>query len=249
MRPFIPAPVEEGTVRGVDASGPSPASQATRGARIHEKSVAPSSAPTRWFDPLHRLLFGKFELKASKMTKLTTSLLRLGCGVSGGVSSGCWAKAASQGVVARRGRVAVCIYAAGRGSGADLICNAQRRVSTRPSHAPASSRHLECTCSLIPIIPKPSRRGPTRRPPPSPAVSLLRIFGRIQKSLRSRWGLGPCNQSIASGFGAAEIKSGFLRFLTVYCRPAAPFRALARVETALARRSDEPGFARRFGSV
>jgi hypothetical protein len=45
----------------------------------------------------------------------------------------------------------------------DLICNAQQRVSTRPSHAPASSRHVECTCSLIPIIPKPSRRGPTRR--------------------------------------------------------------------------------------
>jgi hypothetical protein len=30
-----------------------------------------------------------------------------------------------------------------------LLCNAQRRVSTRPSHAPASSRHVECTCSLI----------------------------------------------------------------------------------------------------
>jgi hypothetical protein len=45
----------------------------------------------------------------------------------------------------------------------DLIRNAQRHVSTRPSHAPASSRHVECTCSLIPIIPKPSRRGPTRR--------------------------------------------------------------------------------------
>jgi hypothetical protein len=28
-------------------------------------------------------------------------------------------------------------------------------------------------------------------------------------------GVGPCNQSIASGFGAAEIKSGFWRFLTV----------------------------------
>jgi hypothetical protein len=33
--------------------------------------------------------------------------------------------------------------------GVDLICNAQRRVSTRPSHAPASSRHVECTRSLI----------------------------------------------------------------------------------------------------
>ncbi len=53
----------------------------------------------------------------------------------------------------------------------DLICNAQRRVSTRPSHAPASSRHVECTCSLIPIIPKPSRRGPTRRRPPSPLAA------------------------------------------------------------------------------
>jgi hypothetical protein len=41
----------------------------------------------------------------------------------------------------------------------DLICNAQRRVSTRPSHAPASSRHVACTCSLIPIIPKPSVRA------------------------------------------------------------------------------------------
>ncbi len=46
----------------------------------------------------------------------------------------------------------------------------------------------------------------------SRAVCLLRIFSRIQKSLRSRWGLGPCNQSIASGFGAAEIKSVFQRF-------------------------------------
>jgi hypothetical protein len=54
----------------------------------------------------------------------------------------------------------------------DLICNAQRRVSTRPSHAPASSRHVECTCSLIPIIPKPSRRGPTRHfPRPQRAVA------------------------------------------------------------------------------
>jgi hypothetical protein len=50
-----------------------------------------------------------------------------------------------------------------------LICNAQRRVSTRPSHAPASSRHLECTRGLKPIMPQPSRHGPTRRPPPSPA--------------------------------------------------------------------------------
>jgi hypothetical protein len=74
----------------------------------------------------------------------------------------------------------------------------------------------------------------------SGSVCLLRIFGRIQKSLRSRWGLGPCNQSIASGFGAAAIKSG---------RPAAPFRALARVEAALARRSDHPGFARRLWCV
>ena len=47
----------------------------------------------------------------------------------------------------------------------------------------------------------------------------------------------------------SEIKSGFWRFLTVFGRPAAPFRALARVETALARRSDDSGFARRFGSV
>jgi hypothetical protein len=57
----------------------------------------------------------------------------------------------------------------GRGHAFDLICNAQRRVSTRPSHAPASSWHVECTRSLIPIIPKPSRHGPTRRRPPSPA--------------------------------------------------------------------------------
>ncbi len=28
------------------------------------------------------------------------------------------------------------------GASFDLICNAQRRVSTRPSHAPASSRHV-----------------------------------------------------------------------------------------------------------
>ncbi len=46
------------------------------------------------------------------------------------------------------------LFGAGAG-GFDLICNAQRRVSARPSHAPASYRHVECTCSLIPIIPKP----------------------------------------------------------------------------------------------
>jgi hypothetical protein len=34
--------------------------------------------------------------------------------------------------------------------GFDWICNAQRRVSTRPSHAPASSRHVECTRNLPP---------------------------------------------------------------------------------------------------
>jgi hypothetical protein len=53
----------------------------------------------------------------------------------------------------------------GRGSlsGFDLICNAQRRVSTRPSHAPASSRHVECTCSLIPIIPSGQAGEPGRR--------------------------------------------------------------------------------------
>jgi hypothetical protein len=44
----------------------------------------------------------------------------------------------------------------------DLICNAQRRVSTRPSRAPASSRHVECTRSLKPIMPQPPRRGPTQ---------------------------------------------------------------------------------------
>jgi hypothetical protein len=61
-----------------------------------------------------------------------------------------------------------------------LICNAQRRVSTRPSHAPASFRHVECTCSLIPIIPKPSRRGPTRRRPPSPACHGVRTVARYR---------------------------------------------------------------------
>jgi hypothetical protein len=77
-----------------------------------------------------------------------------------------------------------------------------------------------------------------RRPKPLQPVCLLRIFGRNQKLLRSRWGLTPCNQSIASGFGAAEIG-----------RPAAPIRALAREKAALARRSAPDGFARRFGSV
>ncbi len=41
----------------------------------------------------------------------------------------------------------------------------------------------------------------------------------------------------------------FLAVLTFFGRPAAPFRALARVEAALARRSDHPGFARRLWSV
>jgi hypothetical protein len=95
----------------------------------------------------------------------------------------------------------------------------------------------------------PAHPHPHYHPLPPPPVCLLRIFGRFQKSLRSRWGLGPCNQSIASGFGATEIKSGFWRFLTVFGRLAAPFRALARVEAALARRSDHSGFARRSGSV
>ncbi len=98
------------------------------------------------------------------------------------------------------------------------------------------------------IWPIPSSSVQSRVIAPS-SVCLLRIFGRIQKSLRSRWGLGPCNQSIASGFGAAEIKSGFWRVSTFFGRPAAPFRALARVEAALARRSDHPGFARRLWFV
>ncbi len=53
-----------------------------------------------------------------------------------------------------------------------MICNAQRRVSTRPSRAPASSRHVECTCSLIPIIPMPPGAArPQRRPGPCTPTS------------------------------------------------------------------------------
>jgi hypothetical protein len=70
------------------------------------------------------------------------------------------------------------VPAAGGAHGFDLICNAQRCVSTRPSHAPASSRHVECTC--IPIIPKPSTPVPSvpRRPHgPMGAGSAWRLDG------------------------------------------------------------------------
>jgi hypothetical protein len=61
----------------------------------------------------------------------------------------------------------------------DLICNAQRRVSTRPSHAPASSRHVECTVAVRsrpgaarPAVSDPpraeSRPAATALPPPHP---------------------------------------------------------------------------------
>ncbi len=78
----------------------------------------------------------------------------------------------------------------------------------RPQFNPVPQRSTPC--------PSPTwlQHGPTAAWGPGSPVCLLRIFGRIQKSLRSRWGLGPCNQSIASGFGAAAIKSVFWRFLT-----------------------------------
>jgi hypothetical protein len=68
----------------------------------------------------------------------------------------------------------------------------------------------------------------------------LRVFSRIKKSLRSRWGLAPCNQSIASGFGA--VFDGFRS-------PTTPFRGFG-APGGCARPAQHPlGFARRFGSV
>ncbi len=52
----------------------------------------------------------------------------------------------------------------------DLICNAQLRVRVGPAvHAPASSRHVECTRSLISIIPKPP--GSARHAVPETAAA------------------------------------------------------------------------------
>ncbi len=54
-------------------------------------------------------------------------------------------------------------------------------------------------------------------------MRLLRISAEFKNR---RWGLAPCNQSIASGFGAAEIKSVLSKaVLTVFGRP--PLRAAA----------------------
>ncbi len=122
-----------------------------------------------------------------------------------------------------------------------------RRPPNRLTHG-CNGLRLGCSSTGLRAFgsaPSCGRRGPTP-PAAPPPVCLLRIFGRIQKSLRSRWGLGPCNQSIASGFGAAEIKSVFFAVFDVFRCPA---RALARVEAALARRIDHTGFARRLWSV
>ncbi len=74
---------------------------------------------------------------------------------------------------------------------------------------------------------------------PNPVTSASnKGFGLIQWNRLEPTGAAACNQIIASGFGAAEIKSGFWRFPTIFFAPPLRSASLARVEAALARRSD-----------
>ncbi len=109
------------------------------------------------------------------------------------------------------------------------------QLQARPPHLQAY-----CLCAF---------RALARSLIPAETSVSAKDFRPYSKIASEPMGVGPCNQSIASGFGTAEIKISFWRFLTFFGLPAAPLRALARVEAALARRSDHPGFARRFGSV
>ena len=60
------------------------------------------------------------------------------------------------------------------------------------------------------------RASPTHCMPP---VFRLRIQVEFNGIAWSRWGSAPCNQRIASGFGAAGIKAVVDRFFTVVGRP------------------------------
>jgi hypothetical protein len=55
-------------------------------------------------------------------------------------------------------------------------------------------------------------------------VASNKDFGRIQWNRLEPMGSAPCNQIIASGFGAAGIKAVFFSYFTVFGRPAAPYR-------------------------
>ncbi len=65
----------------------------------------------------------------------------------------------------------------------DLICDACACVGLA-THAPASSRHIECTCSLIPSLPKPPDLA--RHGSPSPPSA------RGRRVKRERGGRGAC---------------------------------------------------------
>jgi hypothetical protein len=84
----------------------------------------------------------------------------------------------------------------------DLICNAQRRVSTRPSHAPASSRHVECTRSLKPI----TAASPAR--PNSEPGSQAQRAGRGKASGLGTYGSYPPTRPPAHPSGEAGRAGG-----------------------------------------
>ncbi len=78
----------------------------------------------------------------------------------------------------------------------------------------------------------------------SGAVRRIRISAEFNGIAWSRWGSAPCNQRIASGFGAAGIKAVFDHFFSFR----SPHSAVgARLEAAPARRSVSPSFTRRLG--
>jgi hypothetical protein len=76
-------------------------------------------------------------------------------------------------------------------------------------------------------------------------ILLSRSFCRKRGIAWSRLGSAPCNQIVASGFGAAGIKAFFYRYFTVFGRPAAPF-IVARLQAAPPGAAYPPSFTRRF---
>ncbi len=77
-------------------------------------------------------------------------------------------------------------------------------------------------------------------------VLRIRISAEFNGIACSRLGSAPCNQIIASGFGAAGIKAIFTVILLFSAAPPLHSAVVARLEAAPARRSVPPSFTRHF---
>jgi hypothetical protein len=78
------------------------------------------------------------------------------------------------------------------------------------------------------------------------AVLRIRISAEFNGIAWSRLGSVPCNQKIASGFGAAGIEAVFFVILQFSAAPPLHSAVVARLEAAPARRSVPPSFTRQF---